>query len=270
MNRTIMIAIGLGMTAQVSMGQTFINSLGDTLFRTDGVGGSTTSFTLSAELNSLAVNPATGEIFGASPNDANGNGFRELYRLDNPTGTPSLTLIGDFLTENTDTLSFVEGDLLGIQQEPNVPSATGTLINIDLDTLTQSTIDDDLSQQHAASGYDPATGTLFATTQGNASVAGFFTVPFNNADVVSQFVGNTGQAAINDGGEFFNGTFYHAANVQGGDLVIGTIDTDTGAFTELFNLGTSMNESVGLVVIPAPGAAGVFGVLGLAGLRRRR
>lgn len=265
-------AVGLGLAAQVSIGQTFINSLGNTLYRTtvSGGGASTMSFGVGADLTSMAVNPTTGEIFGAASTDADGDGFFEIYRIDDPMGTPTLSLVGDFLTQNTPSISFVDnGRLLGFQSIPNDPTPS-SLIEIDLNAMTQSTIDGNLGVEHQSSGYDPSTGTLFANDKGNASEAALYTVPFNDADVLSQFVGLTGQATINNGGEFFNGTYYQAINTQGGDLLIGSINTTTGEFTEIFSLGTSTNAAVGLAVIPSPGAVALAGVAGIAGLRRRR
>jgi len=229
----------------------------------------TETFTLPAEITSLAVSP-TGEIIGASREDADNDGFFEIYRLNNPFGTPNLTLLGDFLTQNTATLSFVDNDLLGIQQSPD-GSGNGALVSIDLDTLTQITVGADLGQRHQASGWDPATRTFYANASGTTASASLYTIPFDQAEIVSQFVGFTDQNTITNGGEFFDGTYYQAASEFNVGLVVGSIDTATGAFTELFTLDNGdVIGSVGLAVIPAPGVASAFAMFGIAGLRRRR
>jgi hypothetical protein len=264
-------AIGLGLAAQVSMGQTFLHSNGNTLFRTtiNGGGTMTDTFTLGADLTSLAVNPTTGEIFGAARTDSDGDGMYELYQLNNATGTPSLSLVGDFLAQNTPSLSFVDnGRLLGFQQEPAVDE-NSALVEIDLNMLTQTTIDTDLGFDHQASGYDPSSGTLFANS--NDSPASFFSVPFNDMDVMSQLIGPTGQATINNGGEFFNGTYYHVVHEFNVGQVLGSINTATGEFTPILTIDVNNDFGpVGLAVIPTPGAAALAGIAGLAGLRRRR
>ena len=267
------IAVGLGLAAQASMGQTFLHTNGTTLFRTtvNGGGSMTESFTLSTNLTSLAVNPTTGEIFGSSLTDVDNDGFREIYRLDNPNGSPSLSLVGDFLAENTPTLSFVNGQLMGVQQVPASPSDNGMLISIDIGAGMQTIVDNDLGARHESSGFDPATGTLYANRRGDDMTAGLFTIPFNDADVVSQFVGLTGQNTINNGGEFFDGTYYQVVHEFNVGQVLGSINTTTGEFTPLVTLDVNNDfGAVGLAVIPSPGAVALAGVAGLAGLRRRR
>lgn len=272
LNRT-MIALGVAFTASTSLGATtFINSLGNDLYVTTISGGgavNTTVHTLSADITSLAVNQATGEIYGSANTDSNNNGTFELYRLDDVMGTPSLSLVGDFLAENTPSLSFIGNTLYGVQQ-PGGGVVNGALVTIDLGAMTQSTVDADLGARHESTGYDPATDTLYANSRGNSSEAALWTVPYGDADVVSQQVGLTGQQAINNGGEFFGGTYYQAVNLPGGNVLIGSINTATGEFTTVIDLGTASNAPLGLAVIPAPGAAVCFAGLGLAGLRRRR
>ena len=267
--RTGIVLLGLGFAAQASLGQTFLYTNDFTLFRTSDNGVTTDQFTLGADLTSLAVDPATGNIYGAARTDSNNNGFFELYQLTNAFGTPTLSLVGDFLEQNTPSLSFVNGQLLGFQQEPG-GTDNSQLISIDLNMLTQSTIDADLGQRHQASGYRASDDTLFANTGGNPGVASLWTVPYNDADVVSQLVGTTGQETITNGGEFYEGTYYQVVNTIGGGLTLGSLDTATGVFTELFSTPNTNNGAIGLAVVPAPGVATGFAMLGFAGLRRKR
>jgi len=272
MIKTSILALGVALTANAALGQTFLSTNGTTLFRTtvSGMSVVTDTFTLSADITSLAVNPNTGEIYGSAFTDANGNGTRELYRLNNPFGTPNLTLVGDFLAENTPTLSFVGSRLLGAQQSPGGMDL-GVLIEIDLNTLTQATIDPNIGQRFQSSGYDAATDTLYGGTPGNTVTSELFTIPYADMDVEAVLVGPTTQGTITSGGEFFNGVLYQATNTFGVGQVIGTLDTATGAFTALFTLDNGGNAlPVGLAVIPAPGVASAFAMLGIAGIRRRR
>ena len=247
----------------------------DQLFVTDGV-SVLNQYTLSDDITSLAVDPATGAIYGTSESDNDGDGFREIYRLRNWQTTPTLQLVGDFLTENTPSLSFMGGQLYGIQTPMGLGNGNSTLVTIDLGLGTQSNVAgaENMGQRHSGSGYDPSTDTFYAFGRGNTSEAALFTNDYTSG-AASVFVGLTNYHTVNHGGEFIEGVLYEAVNhfMPGGtqDLAIGSVNTTTGEFTELLVLSADIGGgSVGLSGVPSPGAAALLGLAGLAGIRRRR
>ncbi|MCA9309702.1 MAG: hypothetical protein KDA21_00740, partial [Phycisphaerales bacterium] len=148
----------------------------DQLFVTDGV-SVLNQYTLSDDITSLAVDPATGAIYGTSESDNDNDGFREIYRLRNWQTTPTLQLVGDFLTENTPSLSFMNGQLYGIQTPQGATNGNSTLVTIDLGAGTQANVagPENMGERHSGSRYDATTDTFYAFGRGNTSEAALFT-----------------------------------------------------------------------------------------------
>jgi hypothetical protein len=263
---------------------TFVISVGENLYvRT---GATQNMYTLSDNITSLAVAP-DGKIYGTSPSD-DGNGTYELYRLDNPTTAPTLSLIGDFLTYNTPTLSFVGNTLYGVQTIPGAPN-TQRLVTIDLNLMTETIVGqtgNTGTDNLAGSGYDAASGIFYAMGKGpngELNDLDYNVVPPFDPSV--SLIGNASIQYVNHGGEFYQGTMYGAvqgvATGGGANMIkvdLGSISTGDGSFTQIANIIDNFDQStlkdglssVGLAVIPAPGAAALSSLAGLLLLRRRR
>ncbi len=265
----------LATAGAASAGPMMLVTHNDQLFVTDGV-SVLNQYTLSDDITSLAVDPASGAIYGTSSSDNDNDGFFEVYRLRNWQTTPTLQLVGDFLTENTPSLSFMGGQLYGIQTIPGGASGPSTLVTIDLGAGTQANVagQGNMNERHSGSGYDAATDTFYAFGRGNDTTAALYTNDYA-AGAASSFVGLTNYHTVNHGGEFIDGTLYQAVNhfMPGGnqDLTVGRVNTVTGNFTELLTISAGIGGgSVGLSGVPTPGAAAILGIAGIAGLRRRR
>ncbi len=123
-----------------------------------------------------------------------------------------------------------------------------------------------------ASGYDPATGHYYMALGTDFSIRRFNV----NGDVAGgTLVGNTGVTWSNSGGAWFEGVFHLGYRVgttgnPGNDLVFGTINTTTGAFTESFRFtDIPTGSAFGYAVIPTPGALALL-IAGGAFIGRRR
>ncbi|MFG0258756.1 MAG: hypothetical protein ACF8LK_00275, partial [Phycisphaerales bacterium JB041] len=79
----------------------------------------------------------------------------------------------------------------------------------------------------------------------------------------------------NAGAEFFDGKLYAAIQiVSSGELVLGEVNTSTGAFSAIRTVSTfdpnGTPMQVSLAIIPAPAGLGLLGAAGLVAIRRRR
>lgn len=267
-----------GTSVPVSAAPTFVASLGNQLVvRT---GNSQSQYTLSDAITAMAVSP-TGTIYATSPTD-DGNGLYELYTIDNVLTSPTLTLVGDFLTEKTPTISFIGNTLYGIQNldasDPN-----SRLVTIDIGGQSESIVGADglLINGIAASGYDSVNDILYALAKPPGPGGTTHTVDYTTPSASP--VGLLGERSNNMGAEYYHGTLYAAIQdvsaVGDGlpdvDLDLGTINVATGEITYFANLIANYdpqgeNVAVGLAVIPTPGAMSLMALGAAVGLRRRR
>ena len=258
---------------------TFLGTQGTTLYRiTDG---GTETFTLGADLTSLAVD-ANGVIWGSARTDANSNGLYELYTLDDPAGpAPSLTLVGDFLLDNTPALTWVGDTLYGVQKTPGAHPSTAVLVTIDTDTQTQQLVGDTglMGTDANGTGYDPATDTFYKIRGGGlVPPAELYEVDYSlsgGTDPSDSLIGELGLSYVNGGAEFFNGTLYALIQERlesgvGERFLLGTVDTDTGSFSEMLTVDDRIPGAVALAVIPEPATLSLLGGLALLALGRRR
>lgn len=253
-------------------GAIFLGTQGNTLYRTDGVNVET--FTLSADLTSMAVAP-DGTIWGSAYTDANSDGYRELYTLANPLrASPSLVWQSDFLEENTPSLTFVGDTLYGIQKTPGADPSTAVLVTIDLIGQSQALVGETGSMGLGGNGtgYDPNTDTFYkiraASQAGELSSVDY--APTSGSDPTATIIGPMGLTYMNGGAEFYGDTLYALVQEVGEmELLLGSVDTNTGAFTEMVFLNDREAAPVALAVIPEPSTLSLLGLLGLAMLRRR-
>ncbi len=268
----------LVLAGAVQAGPVFLGTQGDTLYRITG--GSIETFTLPTDLTSMAVGPG-GVVWASARTDANSNGFSELYTLDDPLGAaPSLTLVGDFLDDNTPSLTWVGDTLYGVQKTPGAPLNTTVLVTIDTGALTQQLVGATglMGTGFNATGYDPAGDTFYGARGGGTLAAELSEVDYSlsgGVDPAATLIGGLDTSFANGGGEFFNGEFYvllQEAFPGGVDerFLLGTIDTVTGLFTETLVVDDNPTGAVGLVVIPEPATLSLVGCLALVALRRRR
>ena len=256
-------------------GTIFLGTQGNTLYRTDGV--TVETFVLGADLTSMAVAP-DGTIWGCAMTDADGDNFRELYTLANPLGaSPSLVWQSDFLAENTPSLTFVGDTLYGIQKTPGADPSTAVLVVIDLASQSQALVGDNglMGKGGNGTGYDPATDTFYKIHGAGLGTPGELgSIDYaltSGADPAETFIGQMGLEYMNGGAEFYGDTLYALVQEVGEmELLLGSVDNSTGAFTEILFLDDREAGPVALAVIPEPSTLSLLGVSGLAILRRRR
>ncbi len=269
----------LAMSAVASAGPIFLGTQGTTLYRSDGVNVET--FTLSADLTSMAVGP-DGTIWGSALTDADSDGFRELYKLSSPLGAaPSLVFHSDFLQNNTPTLTWVGSTLYGVQKTPGDPPTTAVLVTIDTVGQTQSLVGASglIGTDANGSGYDPTSDTFYGIRGGGlVPPAELYELDYDatpGPDPTGTLIGGLGMSFANGGAEFYDGTLYallqEALPSGPQNLLLGTVDTDTGAFTTTQVVAARITGTpVALVVVPEPAILTLFGLLSFAALRRRR
>lgn len=277
--RILAIAAGAALTVSASAAPTFIISVGDTIITRTGAVQN--QFALTDNITSMTITPG-GDVIGTSSSD-DGNGLYELYRIDNPTTAPTLALLGDFLTVNTPSLTYVGNTLYGIQDLDATTDAR--LVTIDIGAQTETVVGQTgvFPVNAAGSAYDAATNTFFAMGKGNPGELydlDYSVVSPN--DPTAAFIGFAGINYNNHAGEWFGGKFYGVAqNSAGGGLIdvyLGEINPNTGAFNVIAQLLDNVDQndykngtpSIGLAVIPTPGSAAVLGLAALGLTRRRR
>lgn len=272
--------VGLGIAVSASAAPTFIMSVGDHLYVRDA-GGVTQQFSLSDNLTSMTVTPS-GEVIATSPSD-DANGLFEIYRIDNPTTAPTLAPLGDFLSTNTTSLTYVGNTLYGLQQQPGDSTR---LVTIDIGATTETPVGQTgiFSLASAASGYDASSDTFYVL--GTGAMGPFYELDYDvtaPADPTVAFIGqDPSQGYLNQGGEFFDGKMYALVQTTVGpgliDVFLGEIDTASGAFSLIEQILDDQDASafkdgrpsIGLAVIPAPGAATLLGLGAVVLARRRR
>jgi MYXO-CTERM domain-containing protein len=258
--RLVLVAVA-GVAAGASAQPVFFATANDTLYRFS-LGGPIDEFQLSDRIMSLAVNP-DGDIVGYGP-DINGNQARNSFRLDNPFGSPSLSLLSDQITSQRPTLTFVgdEGYTVGdIDVLRTVDSVlledTGVVGNLGLPTDSNG------------SGYDAVNDVFYLINGTNDAL---YTVNYSNA--ATTLVGSLGLDYHFGGAEFFEGTLYALIeDTSRQELVLGSIDTSSGAFTPLQSIASydpNQNNYIGLAVVPTPSSLALLSLGALAAGRRRR
>jgi hypothetical protein len=250
----------------------FLGTQGNTLYRTNGA--TVETFTLSADLTSMAVAP-DGTIWGSAYTDADSDTFHELYTLANPLGaSPSLVWQSDFLEDNTPSLTFVGDTLYGIQKTPGADPSTAVLVTIDLIGQSQALVGETGSMGLGGNGtgYDPDTDTFYKIRPGDqgGELSSVDYAPASGSDPAATVIGPMGLTYMNGGAEFYDGSLYALVQEVGEmELLLGSVDTSTGTFTEMRFIADREDAPVALAVIPEPSTLSLLGVFGLAMLRRR-
>jgi hypothetical protein len=251
----------VGAAAAATAQPVFFATGNNTLYRFT-LNGSVDTFQLNDKMMSLALDP-NGDIVGHSA-EINGGQGRESYRLDDPFGTPSLTMLSDQVAGPRATLTFVASQGYAVDED-------GMLNTVDGATLVDTGVVGDLGlpTDSNGSGYDPATDTFYLI---NGTTDSLYSVDYTDAS--NTLIGSLGIDYLFGGAEFFDGTLYAWVQDTGRQqLVLGSVDTTTGAFTALRAVDSyDPNENIfmGLAVVPAPATVGLLAAGALAAVRRRR
>lgn len=257
----LLVGGALAAIAGSASAQTFLAVRGTDLFRYDG---SLEAFSLGDELHSLSVTSqgiigvsSTVENFGDPAPE-----LRNVYRLDDALGAaPFLTNLG--VTEDLPVPTIFErnnGDLIGLGMgmlfvfNPDFSIATSIAVSV---------------PGLGGTAYDPLTDTLFGTEQDTDTL-----VEIDIDTGVVTTIGSLGFDAGNQGGEWYNGTYYTAIeDFDQGLLLLGSIDVGTGAFTQIAVLDNQVGlfaGTIGLAVVPSSATLAPLALAGIFAGRRRR
>ncbi|GAB4386169.1 MAG: hypothetical protein Kow0022_14420 [Phycisphaerales bacterium] len=262
-NITLGIAFAALAGSLASANDTFLVTRGDTLYRYDG--NTVQTFTLTDTFHSLSSTSMG--IIGVSnlqENVGNPPPDFEIWRLDDPTGTPFLTRIGTFTDQRFPTLTQVGNTLYGIGESDIFT------VNNSFNLSFVASVNP--GEAIGGSGYDSVTNTFYVTGQTSDAL---FTLDLGTG-AISQIGSGVGFDFRNQGGEWWRGQYWAALeDVTNDRLVLGTIDTATGLFSLEAVLQTGLgnltaNQTVGLAIIPSPSSLALLGLGGLAATRRRR
>lgn len=254
---------GAALAAHAAAGTTYFATNGTTLYRVDE-GGSIEAFDIGAELNSLSFD-ADGRLWGTQLDDTNGNQSHEVYEITDPFGALGAVSRGDYLPGRLGSLSFVGASMLGVD------TTNGMLLEIDSNAKTWATAAmlGEGSTRPTSSAYD-ASGDALYGIRGDALYQFSTDGAYTQTQIGTLTGGETKGSA---GGEWFNGSYYHAVN-DGSAFHLYTVDLGTGELTELLSWDVDRKGAAGFAVaespVPAPGAAALLGLGGLVTLRRRR
>ena len=262
-----LVALSLGTcTAIANAGPTIFAGYGSTLFRIDDMG--TTPFALSEDITGTAFD-GSGVLWASGRFDADGNGSHELYTIDDPFGTPTLTLVSDGLSTLTQSLEWVDGTLYGVQRDLDNETTT-RLVTINSATGTHTNVGATGNTSIRISGIarDASTGTMYA--KNNLFGGRLATLDWelqSNTDPLSTDIGPFGFPSHVGGLDFFesNNTLYATlADVSdtGGDIFnsdvgVYDINTATGQAVLLHDLGPypdAIGGGFSVSVIPEPSA----------------
>ncbi len=244
--------------------QTFLITQGNTYYRYSA--GTTQTYTLGNQITGLTTVPAGttagNQNGGAGPGDifavANGDGGNIAYRLDNPLATPSLTQVGVMGGGGNNSPCFANGTLYGV------------LLGVNFLEYNPTTL---VANNTWNTGVFGGSGGLVHQNANNFQ----FVEALNDSlytyaiGGTATLVGSLGVDFDNSALEAYQGTIYAAlGRVDTGQLVLGTVSPNTGAFTAIDVIDNYRGESIGLAVVPAPASAALLGVGGLLAARRTR
>lgn len=268
---------GLALAGSASA-QTFFAANNDRLVRTDL--NTYDTFTLSADIHSLDWD-THGNLWATS-RAPNQDGFWNLYRVEDPFGTPSLQLVNSMLPGAVPAISWIGDTLYGLQ---TISETRQNLVTIDVGSGNTSIIGATGNTGITGGGmdYDSSTGTMYAIRH---FVGGLQTLDFTlsggpdpSAAPVGNFFGaestldlRSSDLAVLDGVGSLYGLLVERDTLH---PILYSIDKGSGLATEIVDLSAANLLGFGpggtaLAVIPEPSSiALLIGGLASALIRRR-
>lgn len=256
---TLIASAGLAAPA-LAVDPVFWATENSTLYRTT-LGGSVTSFALSDDVVGMTSGP-DGRVYATSASPTIAGTF-ELYELD-LSGTPTLNLLTDGLTRPYNSLTFVGSQLWAAERM--------NLVTIDLGTFAENEVGPTGFSGLGGSAYDAATDTYYLTTRDGQQLIEADYALVNGTTPAGTPIGSLGVDFFHNGMELWEGTLYIATLFNNSAAFeLGTVDAGSGAFSSLQTIaGSNVGGTIGLTITPAPSAAALLGLSGLAIARRRR
>lgn len=248
----------------------------EVLFRIDGP--SVARYTLPDELTALDFDDR-GVLWGVGT-DADNNNLYELYRIDDPFGTPSLSLVNEGIDRRTESITWV-GDTLYAIQGSNLDTpqslvtlnpATGAAAPVGLTGNTGI-------NPEQVGGIVVRDGTMYALN--NRLPGELFSIDWQLAGGVDPTATmltptNPGLFVITNGLDVDPATgqiwaMIRKGNLIGSDIGVYTLDHVTGELALRFDLSdlTAVRGASGLAVIPEPSTLVLLSLAALPMLRRR-
>lgn len=271
------LVLSLALVPAATAAEIFFAASNDRLVRTDL--STTVAFDLSASIHSLEFD-ANGTLWATSRSDG-GDGTWDLYRVDDPYGTPTLTLVTPNLSQATPAIAFDGSTLYGLEiisltRQDLVTIDTGTGASAIVGATGDITIlgggmdlDTDAGVMYALNHLDSTLHTLDYTLSGGPDpsptlIGGLYGAATDRALRSSDL-------AVNDATGALYGLLVERGPLEPG---IHSIDPITGEATLLLDLSDPALLGVGaggtgLAVIPEPGSLALIALGSFALLRRR-
>lgn len=270
-------ALTLATPVAVNAGPMIFASSNEVLFRINADTLAFDMFTMSDAITALSFDQ-NGQLWATSPDDLDSDTFFDVYRINDPFGTPTLAPVSDGLTLKTPSIDWVGGTLYGLQTYDTGSGLGSKLVTLDPNTGNATNVGA-TGATGLVSGsiaVDMDTNTMYSIDHVDNNLYTLDWQLINGPDPSATVIGQVGRNPVNTGLDYFGDTLYAMSmdNV-GGNFEIGvyTVDTLTGAYTLLIDLSneTAVRGSQSIAVIPEPTTFCLLGLGGLAiAIRRRR
>jgi hypothetical protein len=250
----------------------------NTLFRINGI--TVDVFTLSDDITALDFDDS-GNLWAMGLDHGNLNGSFEVYRINDPFGTPSLALVSDGLSRQTTSIEWSGSTLYGTQGVG--PDPGETLSTIDPNTGALTPVGATGATGPAASGYPGITiesGTMWGVYPGNPGKLSTidWTLsggPDPTATMVATFATgfNTVTAGLDHDpatGDLWAMLKYNVAGTE--HIGVFTVDKVTGNIAEQYDLSglTAERGASGLAIVPEPATLALLALGAMSIACRRR
>lgn len=236
----------------------FFSSRGNTIYRFNLTDPPDT-FVMSDRFAAMSTD-SSGVIWLIGRLDVDSDGFLEIYTLDDPCGTPTLVLQGDFIADQVAAMTFINGNMYIVQAVPQSVSQRLAIVDVVNQTVTPVGVTGIMQDRAESTGFDFSTNTLYGIDNGTDPVMPVLKTinwnPLPGEEPLTTAIGPTGQFSATCGGELFGGIYYHLISVWGGggfDYILGTVDLASGQFTAVRTVDTGTpNGVIGLAILNVP------------------